>query len=313
MVLHTFYNFNEADSISVLARGTHLSAPRYTAIDPAYETGKIGENQKLQKIFRPGYFAGSIPGSKKTRILPRTYAAADLAVNGTSLIVKDASIFIPGDALSVTAPSARVNIASATTGWAVADTITVTIAGQAVTYTVVADDIKGSLTLTNQAIALKVIAAIKANPYLGNRVDGFSVSGSGTSFDVVLLAADGGSPFTLTAADTGTNGTVTAATAAFAPNTAIAAISAVNGLTNVLTIAASAVSIPNGTPIGVASSIPFDSTGVPLGMLSPNMPIDLLYRSSDNWALYDNAPVYKSRLPYWDGQLASLFPKITLV
>jgi len=308
-ILHTVYNFDENGFVSVLARGDDLSAPRYTAIDPTFSTGRTGENLKFQQLYRPGYMAGSIPGSTKSRILPRTFAAADLALNATALTVRDASIFRTADVLSIIAPSARVNVASSTTGWAISDTITVTLDGQAIIYTIVAADIGGSLTATNQAVALKVAAAIKANPFFTSRVDTLVVAGTGTSFDIVLLASSSLRVlFSLSAAKVGANGTVTASGATFAPLTAIGTISAVNPLTNVLTISAAAISVPVRLPIGVATSLPDD-----LGMLSPNMPIDLLYRSSDNWALYTDATVYRSRLPYWDGQLAALFPEITLV
>jgi hypothetical protein len=61
-------------------------------------------------------------------------------------------------------------------------------------------------------------------------------------------------------------------------------------------------------PLGVATSLPDN-----LGMLSPALAIDLLYRESQNYGLYVDTDVYLSRLPYIDGQLTALYPQINLV
>jgi hypothetical protein len=293
----------------VMARKT-AEATRYLQLDQAFTTSSAGAIRGAVKIFAPGFFAGSIPGSTRSRLLPRTFAAAALASAATSLTVKfnTAGIFIPGDILSIIPPSGRVNVQSATTGWAIADTVTVTINGVAVVYTLIAADIGGSLAATNQLVADKVFAAVRANPYVGRRVDGRTVVGASGSVDIVFWSVDFVSNYTLVAADTGANGTVTAVTATFAPLTTIGTISAVNTITNVLTIGAAAISVPNGFPIGVATSSPAD-----LGLLSPGQPIDLLFRESQNYAAYTEIIAYRNRLPYFDGELAFLFPEITLV
>jgi hypothetical protein len=123
-----------------------------------------------------------------------------------------------------------------------------------------------------------------------------------------LWAKDFTSVYSLAAADTATNGTVTASAANLAPNTVVGTISAVNTATDVVTISAAAVSVPSGMPLGVSISLPDN-----LGMLSPSIPIDLLYRESQNFGLYIDTDVYLNRLPYIDGQLTALYSQINLV
>jgi hypothetical protein len=308
---HETYVYDDELSgfLPVLARSEAI-ATRYQSLDSDYATGKEGAIRKLVKIFAPGFFAGSIPGSAKARILPRMTTVAATAASGTSVTFKPgtAGIFVVGDVLSIIPPSARVNVASASGGWAAGDTVTVTINGQALVYTVVSGDVGASLTATNLNVANKIIAAINANPYLSKLVSGLAVAGSGTSTDIVLWAKDFTSLYSLTVADTATNGTATASAASLAPNTTVGTISAVNTVTDVVTIGAAAVSVPLGMPLGVATSLPDN-----LGMLSPALAIDLLYRESQNYGLYVDTDVYLSRLPYIDGQLTALYPQINLV
>lgn len=308
---HETYVYDDELSgfLPVLARSEAI-ATRYQSLDPDYVTGKEGAIRKLVKIFAPGFFAGSIPGSSKARILPRMTTVAATAASGTSVTFKSntAGIFIPGDVLSIIPPSARINVASVSGGWAAGDTVTLTINGQALVYTVVSGDNGGSLTATNANVANKLIVAINANPYLSSLVSGLAIAGSGTSTDIVLWAKDFTSVYSLAAADTATNGTVTASAANLAPNTVVGTISAVNTATDVVTISAAAVSVPSGMPLGVSTSLPDN-----LGMLSPSIPIDLLYRESQNFGLYVDTDVYLNRLPYIDGQLTALYSQINLV
>lgn len=297
----------------VIARPFNTNAPRHIQVDSSYVSATPTESlgRASNKVIAPGFFAGSIPGqANKYRILPRTVAAANLAASGTSLQVKfnTSAIFVPGDILSIIASSVRQNIQSASGGWAVGDTITTTVNGISVVYTVVAGDIGGSLAATNQLVADKVLAAVKASTYLSDKVDGKTIAGASGSVDAVYWASNFNSLFTFATSDSATNGTVTASAATFAPNTVVGTVSAVNTATNVLTISAASVSVPLGVPIGVSASLPHD-----LGMLSPSQPMDLVWRPNQHYAAYVDIFVYKDRLPYWDGQLANLFPGINLV
>lgn len=296
----------------VLARATETTPTRYTRLNEAYATGSTGAIRKLVKTFAPGFFAGSGTSAllAGNRILPRMTTRTATAASATSISfpVGTAGIFIPTDVLSIIAPSVRLTISSSSTGWAANDTITVTVNGVAVTYTVVAGDIGGSLTATNTNVAAKIIAAIATNPYTSRLVSGLSIASGATDTVIVFWAKDFTSAYSFAATDTGANGAATASAAVFAPNTTIGTISAVNTVTDVVTISAASVSVPLGMPIGVAASSPEN-----LGMLSPELPIDLLYRESQNYALYLEGDVYGSRLPYMDGQLAALYPEIRLV
>ena len=296
----------------VLARATETTPTRYTRLNEAYATGSTGAIRKLVKTFAPGFFAGSGTSTSLVgnRILPRMTTRTATAASATSISfpVGTAGIFIPTDVLSIIAPSVRLTISSSSSGWAASDTITITVNGVAVTYAVVAGDIGGSLAATNTNVANKVIGAIAANPYASRLVSGLSVAGTSPAMVIVFWAKDFTSLYSFTTSVSSTNGTSTASAAVFAPNAAIGTISAVNTVTDVVTISAASVSVPLGMPIGVAASSPEN-----LGMLSPELPIDLLYRESQNYALYLEGDVYGSRLPYMDGQLAALYPEIRLV
>lgn len=296
----------------VLARAGEATASRYTRLNQAYATGTSGAIRKLVKTFAPGFFAGSGTSTALVgnRILPRMTTRTATAANATSISFPfgASGIFVPTDVLSIIAPSVRLTITSGTgTEWAANDTITVTINGVATTYTVVAGDIAGSFTQANTNIATKVITAIAANPYASKLVSGLSVSGTSPAMVIVFWAKDFTSLYSFAASKTG-NGTVTASGAVFVPNVSIGTISAVNPDTDVVTISAASVSVPLGMPIGVANSSPEN-----LGLLSPELPIDLLYREGQNYALYLEAEVYGARLPYIDGQLTALYPAIYLV
>lgn len=292
----------------VLARDTDLDAAhRYGVLDPAFVTAIVGEVRgTTQKILRPGYFAGTIPSSTKLRILPRTRLAAASATNAATLTVVDARPFVPGDVLSVIPPLASVAITSASGGWAANDTITVTINGFALVTTVVSGDIGGSLAATNTNLGVKIAAAINAHPYLT-----LLVSAAANAGTVSIWAKDFETNYTLTAADTGANGTATASASALAPNQSVGTIAAagVNTATNVITLTGNAsLALPITAPIGVAASSP-----VNLGLLSPTQPIDLLYRANQHYGLYTDAVLYRGRMPYLDTQLERLFPSLTYV
>ena len=306
------YDDEESGFYPVLARNNCAEATRYALLNHNYATGTTGAIRKLVKTFAPGFFAGSgtsanLPGN---RILPRMTTRLATAANATSISfpVGTAGIFIPGGMLSIIAPSVRLTITSTGSGWLANDTITVTINGVSVVYTVVSADIGASLTATNANIATKVISAIASNPYTFRLASALSVAGTAPASTIVFWAKDFTSLYSFTASATATNGSVTASGAVFVPNVSIGTISAVDPVADTVTISAAAVSVPLGMPIGVAASSPEN-----LGMLSSAVPIDLLYRESQNYALYLEADVYRDRLPYIDGQLIALYPEIRLV
>lgn len=298
--------------LPVLARAGEATASRYTRLNQAYATGTSGAIRKLVKTFAPGFFAGSGTSTALVgnRILPRMTTRTATAASATSISfpVGTSGIFIPTDVLSIIAPSVRLTISSSSTGWAANDTVTVTINGVAITYTVVAGDIGGSLAATNTNIATKVVSAIAASPYASRLVSGLSVAGTSPAIVIVFWAKDFTSLYSFTTSVSSSLGTATASGAVFVPNVAIGTISAVSPDTDVVTISAASVSVPLGMPIGVAASSPEN-----LGLLSPELPIDLLYRESQSYALYLEAEVYGARLPYIDGQLTALYPAIYLV
>jgi hypothetical protein len=308
MVYNTFIEYDSAGYESVLARMEGQRSPRLITLDPNFCTAAMGASGMAQKLIRPGYFAGSIPGSNKARILPRTLTTAAIASSGTSLAVKDSQIFIVNDVIKTIAAAGSITIDSSSGGWAAGDTITATIDGSAVTYTVVAGDIGGSLAATNLNVANALLAAIRADYRTKPKVNGSAAAGSGTTAVLSLYSLAINQRPTLAAAETGTNATATASGSSFAAGgVTVGTITAVDPIAKTITIGAgAAVAVAAGVPVGVPESRPEG-----LGMIQPTQPIDLIRNVNQNYGLFTSASVYGQRLPYWDGELAALFPEIT--
>lgn len=282
----------------VLAGNQGLRTAGNYEIDETKVTSFAGADNKIQRIVYPGCFLGSIPGSTKVRVLPRTkLAAALVASTTTSFTVRTGTArnFIAGEALAVIAPYAIFTFAL---NWAAADTATAVINGVTVTTTAIGTD--------KSVEAAAMATAINANPYLLGKV--VAIANGET---VLVYADDMATRYTTTASEvTAGTGTFAAGAATMvAGGTAIGTISTVTPLTDTITLSsASAISLPIGFPIGVAASAPND-----LGMLSPNQEVDLLYSANNFHGAFVGCSVYESRLPYIDGQLKSLFPEIRYV
>lgn len=83
---------------------------------------------------------------------------------------------------------------------------------------------------------------------------------------------------------------------------AVGTVQSVNTATNTITLAAALAStLAIDTVIGVASS-------VPIGMICPNTAIDagMLERPNSQFGVFTKASIVRSRMPYWDTQLAAL-------
>jgi len=296
MVLHNVYDYDEALYPTVLGRADGLRSPRSIQLDPAYVSATVGAKGITQKLVAPGVFAGTIVGSSKGRPLPRTRLIEDFAASSALKVEpRTLRLFVPGDVLTIVAPYVRLNLVGT---WANGDTATVTVSGQVLTYTVA-----GFTTLA--AVATAIAAAINADYRLG------TVRATAEGVYVHLYAVNMESAFSIAASEnTAGNGTLTVegSVTMAQRGVAIGTISAVDPLSNpgfLVLSANSAVRLPVGMPIGVASSSPVD-----LGMLSPQWPLDLLWRANQYYGLYTSAVVIRERLPYWDGQLSRLFPEI---
>jgi hypothetical protein len=179
--------------------------------------------------------------------------------------------------------------------WAADDTLTVTVGGVSFTHTA------ASATLSE--IATGATAALNADPSLSSMIDAYATGAS-----LYLISKDFFTPYSIaeavvTAGDG--DAAVQNSLSVLTPNQSIGTIdtSGVNDALNQLTIASAAsISGGVGVPIGVVST--------PLGMLGTGL--DMTYDPPEQ-GLYTSGSVYGDRLPYWDGELARLFPEITRV
>lgn len=302
MVLQKSYSYTD-DYPQVLARTEGLRSPRSFMIDRTKVASWAGVDGRIQRILAPGVFMGSTADPGKVRPLPRTFLAAALVASTTTTFAvspKTARHFIAGDVLTALAPFAILTV---TGTWAAADTAQVTIAGRSATA-VAADAV-------NANIAILVAAAINSDPILKTLVKAIA---SGAT--VIIYALDMRSTYPISTAETATAGTlpITGSLTALAAGAAVGTVASVDPIAETITLAAAATTaLPVGTPIGVATCSPMDANGEGYGMLSPKNPVDLEWGTDDIYGLFIGATVYRDRLPYWDGQLADLFPIINLV
>ncbi len=297
-VTHYTYQYN-GNFVPVLATALGLRSPRGCNLDPAYFSQSIGARGIVQKNLPPGTFAAAIPNSALCRALPRTQLVAASATNSPTLLVTPhtSQFFVPGDVLQITEPFLTATLAGT---WLANDTLTISVEGRAWTYTV-PTPAPASLTLLAADIAAKMpLSAISdlANAY------------SAAAVLTLLSGRDRPSAVAFTVVSTA--GTISPASGTMALGAAIGTVSAVtvDPLNNVysLTLAANAAAvIPVGASIG---DLRFNPAG--LGMMNPNVGLDLLWDNNTMQACFTAASVYGARLPHWDAQLARLFPEITL-
>jgi hypothetical protein len=301
MVLQKSYSYTD-DYPQVLARGEGLRSPRSFLIDRTKVASWAGVEGRIQRLVAPGIFMGATSDPGKVRPLPRTLLAAALVASTTTTFAvspKTARHFVAGDILTALAPFAVITV---TGTWAAADTAQVTIGGRATTAT--------AADAVNANIAILIAAAINADPILNKMVKAIAAGAT-----VIIYALDMRSTYPISTAETAAGSLpITGSLTALAAGASVGAVVSVDPLTETITLAAaSATSLPVGVPIGVATCSPADANGEGYGMLSPKNPVDLEWGTDDIYGLFIGATVYKDRLPYWDGELAALFPIINLV
>lgn len=277
-------------SPDILAGVHGLRSPIHRTIDST----KVTADAEGKKYLPAGMFFADL-GNGYSRPLPRAKVTADTGTGTAIIPVSLAFPFIAGDIIRNLVPTGKVTITSASGGWAAADTITVTIAGQDFVYTVVAEDIGGSLTATNTAIAAKVAALLTA------QASRLATAASATN--VVTLQSADGEEHSLAAADTGTNGTATAGSALLAGGQAVGTVLSVDVAAKTITLAANnATALLAGMSIGTA--------GKALGMMVQGI---LLDEWMPEQGLYTSASVRAELLPYYDALIKADLPEIQAV
>lgn len=291
---HTIYNFSDLFP-PVIATELGLRSPRSVELDPALVTGYVGAQGIAQKLVPPGAFAAFIPGSSKFRVLPRTRLTAASSSATLSVSKHTAQFFVPGDTLSVVAPFSKITLAGT---WVAGDSITFTVDGKPWTYVV------GVAAITPTDIAADI--ALKIKKSLLNAT--IEAAASGTDVNLISLEDDTAA---FTVAKTSTAGTALPAIGNLAYGPAIGTVQSVlyDPNTDIHQIVLTAVpvsAIPAGVPIGDLRYSPANE-----GMMTPNTCQDLMWANNTFVVCFTSLTVYGQRLPYWDGQLARLYPEIT--
>ncbi len=200
---------------------------------------------------------------------------------------KTARFFKAGDVLQVTRPMGTVTLALT---WAAADTVTVTVAGQPITYTATS----GTLADVATGLAAKINATAPVNQLVEAIAAGAIVYLFSQNSAVLSLAV---------AAVTDGNGTATASGAALVPNAPLGTIDAngVNAAAGTVTLAAAAgTTLPVGAPVGIAGAVAH-------GLVVNSF--EVAEGQNDISSVY-SAFVWGERLPYWDGDIAAQLPEI---
>lgn len=283
------------EDYNVLATG-YPEAPISRTLDLTF----LQPDANGSKFVTQGSIYSRIPSSSLIRVLPLTTVAEALAGSNTTVTVADAKIFKNAEALVIARPYATLTFAGTV---ATGNTITLTLQGQALTYTLVAGDTTATITATSFAAFINAGAAS----------DKVLAIASGA---VVYFYSKTGLPYTFATSVTGGGVTSTASAAVMQENVAIQSIhasTAINTTTNVITLAgSSAVNQPIGAPIGVAVK-PSAILGLSVEKRLIASTEALQMALSNDVNIYDEADIYTSLIPYWDEAIALALPKITSV
>jgi hypothetical protein len=295
VVTQTFDSGTDQD-INILATNKYR-APFSRTVDLSY----LQADANGSKLIKAGSIFVDIPSSNYVRPLPLTrVSVAALAATDTTVTVADAKLFKNAEALIIPRPYATLTFAGTV---ATGNTITLTLQGQALTYTLVAGDTTATITATSFA------AFINA----GVASDKILAIASGA---IVYFYSKTGIPYLFATSVTGGGVTSTASAATMQENVAIASIhasTAINTTTNVITLAAgSAVAQPIGAPIGVAvKHSAIIGLSVEKRLISTTQALQQSLSNDVN--IYDYADIYTSLIPYWDEAISLALPKITSV
>ena len=269
--------------------GRNFEAPRGCTLDATKVTANAEGYKPVDGL---AWIMGPVDAA---RPLPRTNTTAAATASSTTVLSVDkASYFVDADVLIVRPPMAQIDLANA---WAASDTLDVTIQGLTYQYT--------SDTATLSEIASDVADGINADASLSPMV---SAIASGDS--IWLTADDYLTPYTISvSATTAGDGTaaISESLTMLTPNQSVGTIATdgVDVANNQLTLdAASAIDLPIGLPVGVATS---DILGLIRAELELTQPDNL------NQGCFTKASVYTAALPYYDGETDRLFPQIVRV
>ena len=242
----------------------------------------VGLNSELRRVVPEGLFVAEV--GNVNRFLPRAKVTQAISASATTFKMSPYNIFVPGDILFVNDPYSILTVAASSA----TQTQVITVNGRSATATVTTSDTTTSAT--------EIAAAINSAAYLNQMV--YAISDASA---VYIFSKNGITNIPITE-----SGTVTAtlSSAILATNnTAIGTISNIDPVTGTITLAANAsVALPIGTGIGV----PVNNI---LGLHVHS--VDFTLATAKSCALYTQAAGVRTQyLPYFDGLIKDLFPKM---
>ena len=289
------YQTSEYSNSPDILMGVHgMRSPIHRTID----LNSITPGPGGLKIVPAGTFFSDL-GNGYCRPLARARVMADTPAGETEIPVVTPQFFKAGDAISIVVPSGTVTLSSAAAGWVVGNTITVTLGGLAVPYTVVAEDIGGTLAATDAAIAEKLVTALtEAAAHLA------TASAEGA---VVRLLSTSTTAHTLAVIETATNGVAGVSGATLTPTQPVGTITSADVEAGTITLAApTTVALVAGQPIGTPSKA--------LGIIVQTLSLgDENSIDAPEQGLYTSVNVRLELLPYYDSSIKADLPEVQAV
>lgn len=310
MVKHLEYGHDSQVFPPALANSNCIRAPRLATLDPNYVSGYVGGYDRAQLILPPAVVAGTIPGNESMyRALPRTMVADPIVTSSPVIKVKSRTAMVfrsdsSADSIRTLAPFGTITLSGT---FAANDTITYTLDGNAIVFTV-----KAFSTLSELARQL----TFELNRHRFSQPKIKAVQNGAV---ITVYSKDLASAYTTVIATSGSGG-VAASGAALANGNALVgtvlsvAFPSITGDSSAITApdeitlaANAAIAVPKGVPVGNPVSSPV------LGVLCPQQPMDLAFGDESHYSAYTSATLYEARVPYWDGECAAMWPEIQFI
>lgn len=268
---------------AIVAFNDYVETPISVTVNDSY----VSLNSENKKTLPAGLFISKI--GNIARPLPRAKVTSSFSTGSKTGTVTPSQVFVTGDVLYLMEPYAAVTIAGT---WVVNDIIVIRINGSELTHTV---------SSTNTT----TIASAVANDINSGILSAF-VKCIPVDNVLNLYATDGTSLYSIAVNKTSTAGTVTVAGSATTlnySNTAVGTIASV-GNNGVITLENNATAaLPVGASVGVRV------TEI-LGL--HDHAIDFTDAKSRDLNCITAGRIYENSLPYIDGNIKAMFPKMLI-
>lgn len=269
----------------IFVYSTQNDANRSATVENTY----IQTNAEGNKSVSEGMFVARVGST--FRYLPRFTLTTATATNSTAVVGTPVNVIAAGDVLRCVEPYAVVNLGGTVTA---GDTVTVTVAGNAVVSTAV--------TTVLADLATLVATNINADPNLSQLAKAIA-----TGANVYVFSKDGLTNHSIAVAKTGTTTVAiagSATTLSFAA--ALGTVGSVNLATNTITLTGNAAAV---LPIGAHVGVAVDEV---LGVDARSR--DFTTETTQIFGVYNvSSGVRESYLPYVDGDVKRRLPQLLFV